>query len=148
MPLSLRTMIVRLPRRFSPKISTVPSISAMTAGSFGLRASKISVTRGRPPVMSCVPATSRGVLAKRSEEHTSELQSLRHLVCRLLLEKKEAVSNNLYQLHHAAILMTQDVAVQHVHAGKADKLAQEFHVAGNRGRTGPRARRHSRGRNA
>src|ERR1039458_10650025 len=25
----------------------------------------------------------------RSEEHTSELQSLRHLVCRLLLEKKE-----------------------------------------------------------
>src|SRR5258705_5654089 len=27
--------------------------------------------------------------AKRSEEHTSELQSLRHLVCRLLLEKKK-----------------------------------------------------------
>src|SRR5438045_4811388 len=26
--------------------------------------------------------------AWRSEEHTSELQSLRHLVCRLLLEKK------------------------------------------------------------
>src|SRR5436853_5378500 len=25
----------------------------------------------------------------RSEEHTSELQSLRHLVCRLLLEKKK-----------------------------------------------------------
>src|SRR5205814_4404439 len=27
--------------------------------------------------------------AQRSEEHTSELQSLRHLVCRLLLEKKK-----------------------------------------------------------
>src|SRR5205814_9940412 len=27
--------------------------------------------------------------ARRSEEHTSELQSLRHLVCRLLLEKKK-----------------------------------------------------------
>src|SRR5947199_2832356 len=26
----------------------------------------------------------------RSEEHTSELQSLRHLVCRLLLEKKKS----------------------------------------------------------
>src|SRR5258705_1879236 len=26
----------------------------------------------------------------RSEEHTSELQSLRHLVCRLLLEKKNS----------------------------------------------------------
>src|ERR1039458_6065565 len=31
----------------------------------------------------CYPAPS----ASRSEEHTSELQSLRHLVCRLLLEK-------------------------------------------------------------
>src|SRR5215212_10638018 len=27
----------------------------------------------------------------RSEEHTSELQSLRHLVCRLLLEKKKRI---------------------------------------------------------
>src|ERR1035441_10807978 len=30
--------------------------------------------------------------AARSEEHTSELQSLRHLVCRLLLEKKKRLS--------------------------------------------------------
>src|SRR5262245_62754166 len=29
----------------------------------------------------------------RSEEHTSELQSLRHLVCRLLLEKKKQNNN-------------------------------------------------------
>src|SRR5262245_62358693 len=33
---------------------------------------------------SCCPNCST-----RSEEHTSELQSLRHLVCRLLLEKKK-----------------------------------------------------------
>src|SRR5436853_2146186 len=32
----------------------------------------------------------------RSEEHTSELQSLRHLVCRLLLEKK---NNKRSRLH-------------------------------------------------
>src|SRR5205814_4657354 len=32
---------------------------------------------------------SRVAKMKRSEEHTSELQSLRHLVCRLLLEKKK-----------------------------------------------------------
>src|SRR5205814_10501304 len=32
------------------------------------------------------PSTS---CRSRSEEHTSELQSLRHLVCRLLLEKKK-----------------------------------------------------------
>src|ERR1039458_5501552 len=31
----------------------------------------------------------------RSEEHTSELQSLRHLVCRLLLEKKKQASTLL-----------------------------------------------------
>src|SRR5258705_10238950 len=30
----------------------------------------------------------------RSEEHTSELQSLRHLVCRLLLEKKKTHSSS------------------------------------------------------
>src|ERR1035438_10740298 len=30
-------------------------------------------------------------IVTRSEEHTSELQSLRHLVCRLLLEKKKKV---------------------------------------------------------
>src|SRR5205814_9836933 len=30
-----------------------------------------------------------GNAVTRSEEHTSELQSLRHLVCRLLLEKKK-----------------------------------------------------------
>src|SRR5262245_65019207 len=32
---------------------------------------------------------ARRVQDLRSEEHTSELQSLRHLVCRLLLEKKK-----------------------------------------------------------
>src|SRR5438045_8547639 len=32
------------------------------------------------------------VVLFRSEEHTSELQSLRHLVCRLLLEKKKKIT--------------------------------------------------------
>src|SRR5258705_5834338 len=31
----------------------------------------------------------------RSEEHTSELQSLRHLVCRLLLRKKNASASTI-----------------------------------------------------
>src|SRR5947199_6950967 len=34
---------------------------------------------------------------ERSEEHTSELQSLRHLVCRLLLEKKKKKKKNRMQ---------------------------------------------------
>src|SRR5437899_9454311 len=37
---------------------------------------------------------------ERSEEHTSELQSLRHLVCRLLLEKKNKNSKANTQLIH------------------------------------------------
>src|SRR2546425_5875050 len=32
---------------------------------------------------------AKDLLARRSEEHTSELQSLAYLVCRLLLEKKK-----------------------------------------------------------
>src|SRR5258708_14364989 len=35
--------------------------------------------------------------SRRSEEHTSELQSPDHLVCRLLLEKKKATSPDRYQ---------------------------------------------------
>src|SRR5690348_17658218 len=38
-----------------------------------------------------LPAAGR---ARRSEEHTSELQSPVHLVCRLLLEKKKKNNNN------------------------------------------------------
>src|SRR5258705_9166764 len=39
------------------------------------------------------PQVQRRVVKERSEEHTSELQSLRHLVCRLLLEKKKKFMN-------------------------------------------------------
>src|SRR5438045_825922 len=38
------------------------------------------------------PSSSLYATQSRSEDHTSELQSLRHLVCRLLLEKKKIVS--------------------------------------------------------
>src|SRR3989449_2794252 len=38
-------------------------------------------------------------LAERSEEHTSELQSRLHLVCRLLLEKKKNTDRNNLQSH-------------------------------------------------
>src|SRR5205823_12331912 len=45
-----------------------------------------------PPAVSCRPRGSRVARMPgglRSEEHTSELQSLAYLVCRLLLEKKK-----------------------------------------------------------
>src|SRR5205814_7478458 len=43
---------------------------------------------GRQPLWGTGVWSSTAVTRRRSEEHTSELQSLRHLVCRLLLEKK------------------------------------------------------------
>src|SRR5205814_4750731 len=52
----------------------------------------LPMTKRSSPVLPCVPITIRSQpssRAMRSEEHTSELQSLRHLVCRLLLEKKK-----------------------------------------------------------
>src|SRR5262245_36139852 len=42
-------------------------------------------------------APERRVIVDRSEEHTSELQSLRHLVCRLLLEKKKQKRSQIRQ---------------------------------------------------
>src|SRR2546425_4481128 len=39
----------------------------------------------------CRRASSTRVSGRRSEEHTSELQSLAYLVCRLLLEKKKSL---------------------------------------------------------
>src|SRR5262245_63518455 len=41
---------------------------------------------------------ARSLRIPRSEEHTSELQSLRHLVCRLLLEKKKKKKKK-YRVH-------------------------------------------------
>src|ERR1035438_5184515 len=42
----------------------------------------------------------------RSEEHTSELQSLRHLVCRLLLEKKKRCASMSALLLFGALLLS------------------------------------------
>src|SRR5258708_9388927 len=43
------------------------------------------------------PGVSQPVQVHRSEEHTSELQSPDHLVCRLLLEKKKKYPSPLHQ---------------------------------------------------
>src|SRR3712207_8414332 len=43
-------------------------------------------------VISAVPTFSPDSAARRSEEHTSELQSRQYLVCRLLLEKKNKIT--------------------------------------------------------
>src|SRR2546430_9160094 len=67
------------------------------------RASKISgKSYGGSPCTYFFGKASRGTPAvarvKRSEEHTSELQSQSNLVCRLLLEKKKKQSHRSSQL--------------------------------------------------
>src|SRR5256885_5617020 len=44
-----------------------------------------------------VPTATKRTVARRSEEHTSELQSPCNLVCRLLLEKKKNISASYCQ---------------------------------------------------
>src|SRR5690349_22088299 len=46
-----------------------------------------------PPILMVIPLY---ILFSRSEEHTSELQSRRDLVCRLLLEKKKRSSGSTW----------------------------------------------------
>src|SRR5690349_23023723 len=52
-----------------------------------------------PPAtaLGCAEEVARGDASARSEEHTSELQSRRDLVCRLLLEKKTKYQQQIYQ---------------------------------------------------
>src|SRR6266545_6707814 len=47
--------------------------------------------------------------AVRSEEHTSELQSLAYLVCRLLLEKKKQLSGFAGQPNHVMIFRVSGI---------------------------------------
>src|SRR2546429_3446187 len=47
-----------------------------------------------------MPRPSGAKIGERSEEHTSELQSRLHLVCRLLLEKKKHNNSPTHTVHH------------------------------------------------
>src|SRR2546425_4955962 len=63
-------------------------------------------SRGRPADTMAKPSDagrSRKQKNARSEEHTSELQSLAYLVCRLLLEKKKkklSTQRHMYHTHY------------------------------------------------
>src|SRR2546429_3374674 len=62
----------------------------------------------------CKPNKSR-----RSEEHTSELQSRLHLVCRLLLEKKKKTTQKATREHYDNlffnVVMLHDIAIELAH---------------------------------
>src|SRR5690554_7465075 len=52
-----------------------------------------TMTSSRSVQLSSISILISELLTTRSEEHTSELQSRPHLVCRLLLEKKKKKAN-------------------------------------------------------
>src|SRR5438046_7281014 len=75
--------------------------------SFPTRRSSDLCIPGSSPVFSPIPNSARcGGLPRcrrptRSEEHTSELQSLTNLVCRLLLEKKNSSTTHAHDVSGA-----------------------------------------------
>src|SRR5687768_18434067 len=64
-----------------------PAPATVARGAIGVTIGAALASKERPVVSLLFSVAS--VLWARSEEHTSELQSRLHLVCRLLLEKKK-----------------------------------------------------------
>src|SRR2546429_3490858 len=80
------------------KMKRTKGISSLTPA-LAATSSAACVRRVRSVSENCPSAFAMGV-PKRSEEHTSELQSRLHLVCRLLLEKKKT---NNYQVYYSLL---------------------------------------------
>src|SRR2546429_2133050 len=79
------------------------NIHARRRNFFPLATSSVRVSQGDFPADSpsrSKPAFRRSSMrGTRSEEHTSELQSRLHLVCRLLLEKKKNIKYSPFPRH-------------------------------------------------
>src|SRR5258708_13049619 len=102
--------MIRRPPRSTLFPYTTLFRSVFTTGELGMEAGadfekaadaaskRHATVRGlRDPAQDLEQGRFAGAVAARSEEHTSELQSPDHLVCRLLLEKK---NNNKHALLH------------------------------------------------
>src|SRR5690348_17683430 len=100
-------MIRRPPRSTLFPYTTL--FRSVTFGKLRIRSHKISrksrrqrdwTERAAPPTLPAFERTGeRRSPHCRSEEHTSELQSPVHLVCRLLLEKKKHTNSNTPTTH-------------------------------------------------
>src|SRR5437899_7847678 len=77
--------MLRRPPRFTLFPYTTLFRSAAAQVAIALKARRLVFMSDVPGLLENPTAAHKN----RSEEHTSELQSLRHLVCRLLLEKKK-----------------------------------------------------------
>src|SRR5437016_12059477 len=82
--------------KFGYTLLSVILISNLMAMFLQALSAKLGIATGRDLAQACREHYSRRTsLILRSEEHTSELQSLTNLVCRLLLEKKNKQQSRL-----------------------------------------------------
>src|SRR5437660_8990350 len=84
--------------RRPPRSTLFPYTTLFRSCSTGISAARAA--RANAPIRTAIPAAAAASFnagsiewSPRSEEHTSELQSRGHLVCRLLLEKKKQKQN-------------------------------------------------------
>src|SRR5579872_4764801 len=82
-------------RRLAPVINVWHGPAALLM-TLMLRSSSSSERTSSSSITGASPVNSR---RRRSEEHTSELQSRPHLVCRLLLEKKKNHTHNIFSFY-------------------------------------------------
>src|SRR5690348_17990829 len=92
--------MIRLPPRSTLFPYTTLFRSLRPAPSTGTTTAASSPTRARPASSGRGPGSTRCSRRRRSEEHTSELQSPVHLVCRLLLEKKKDKNKKINDLYY------------------------------------------------
>src|SRR5947199_2941787 len=80
--------------RRPPRSTLFPYTTLFRSSGFGSSTTATGTT-GAGGSTGAAGMSERAMEVTRSEEHTSELQSLRHLVCRLLLEKKKIQGKSL-----------------------------------------------------
>src|SRR5438045_6101593 len=90
-----------------PPISTLFPYTTLFRSEYGEQVYIVSATLQEIVETIAADLGFDGALGTRSEEHTSELQSLRHLVCRLLLEKKK---QKKYTIQHDNRRSTSSIA--------------------------------------
>src|SRR2546429_6167799 len=102
-------MIRRPPRSTLFPYTTLFRSSGRVACATPEGACQTRLASSRPPARTTSPISLHRLTREpRSEEHTSELQSRLHLVCRLLLEKKNINTNNHIAVyaHDSSIYMS------------------------------------------
>src|SRR5258708_13399380 len=98
--------------RRPPRSTLFPYTTLFRSGSF--HSQVCTRLDRRPRVSSSNPSTLPTSRAARSEEHTSELQSPDHLVCRLLLEKKK--NRTSYPTRVATLNTTTAFVITRLHS--------------------------------